>query len=131
MAKTKRVTITRDDGELGTIDESELERAQASGFRVVDDAEAKAIDKRRAAQSTGGMALGTGEALLRGASLGFSDPLLRAAGVDMEGARARQENLGTFGAGAELVGAVAPALLTGGGSTVGSGASITARLAAR
>ena len=125
------VLIARDDGELGTIDESELERAQASGFRVVDEAEATAIEKRRAAQSTAGMTIGTGEALARGVSLGLSDVALRAAGVDMEAARARQENLGTFGAGAELVGAAAPALLTGGTSAGASAAGAAARTAAR
>jgi gas vesicle protein len=113
---SKRVTITRDDGELGTIDESELDRAQASGFRVVDDKEARTIEKRREAQSAGGMAIGGAEALLRGVSVGTSDPILRSLGVDMEAAQARKENLGTLGSGAELVGAIAPALLTRGGS---------------
>lgn len=128
----KRFTITRDDGELGTIDESELERAQASGFRVVDESEAKAVEKRRSAQSTGGMALGTGEALLRGASMGLSDPVARALGADMEAARLRQENLGTFGSGAEFAGALAPGLLTGGTGTLASVARATpAGLAAR
>lgn len=128
----ERVTITRDDGELGTIDDSELDAALASGFRVVEESEATAIEKRRAAQSTGGMALGTGEALLRGVSMGVSDPILRALGADMEAAQARKENLGTFGAGAEVTGALAPALLTGGSSSAASLARLTpAGLAAR
>ena len=127
----KRVTITRDDGELGTIDESELAAAQASGFRVVDEGEAKVIEKRRAAQSTAGMVIGTGEALARGVTMGASDVGLRALGVDMEAARARKENLGTLGAGAEIVGAAAPALLTGGTSAGASAAGAAARTAAR
>ena len=129
MAKVK---IARADTELGTIDESELEAAQASGFRVVDETEATEIKTRREAQSGTGMVTGLAEAGARGLSLGLSDVALTELGVDAAGMEARRENLGTLGTGAEIVGAVAPSLVSGGAGAVGTAARLTpAGLAAR
>lgn len=127
----KRVTITRADGELGSIDESELPRALESGFRVVEGSEVQQIQSRREAQSTTGMLRGGGEAALRGASFGISDVVARGLGADMGQMAARKENLGTLGTVTELVGAAAPALLTGGASTAGTATGMAARIAAR
>lgn len=120
-----RVRITRADSELGTIDESELPAFEESGFRRVDDAEATEIKARREAGTAGSMAQGTGEAVLRGASLGLSDSALRAAGVDMKKAARRKAALGDLGTVAEVGGAIAPALLSGGAGAAGTAARFT------
>ncbi|MGL4444565.1 MAG: hypothetical protein ACRCU1_13135, partial [Alsobacter sp.] len=117
-----RVKITRADGELGTIDESELAAAEASGFRVVDEPEATEIKARREAGTAGSMAIGVGEAARRGASLGLSDSALRGLGVDMDAAARRKNALGDLGTVAETAGAIAPALLSGGAGAAGTAA---------
>jgi hypothetical protein len=120
-----RVRVARNDGEIGTIDESELATALASDFRVVDDSEAAEIRARNDAGSAGGMAQGAGEAALRGASLGFSDAGLRALGVDAKGMAARREALGDLGTAVEVAGAIAPAAFSGGSSSAASAARLT------
>ena len=120
-----RVRITRADSELGTIDEADLAAAQASGFRVVDESEASAIKARREAQSIGGTVQGLGEAGARGATFGLSDALLTSLGADPEAMAARQQGLGDLGTVAEVAGAAAPALFSGGGGAAGTLARLT------
>lgn len=126
---TGRVRVTRDDGELGTIDPSELSRALDSGFRIVDDAEVQTIRDRREAESTAGILGGTGEAVLAGATLGGSTWVeANVLGLDPAGMRARREAAGTLADVGEVGGAVVPAILSGGGSTAAQAGGSAARL---
>lgn len=105
------------------IDEGKVGEASALGYEPVTSDEVKRIkDVEYAATALGG-AQGIGEGALRGVSLGFSDAALRAAGVDAGGLAARAE--GDASKIAEIGGAVAPALLSGGSSAVGSAARLT------
>lgn len=105
------------------IPDDKISDAVALGYEPVGDAEAKRTQAVTEAATIGGGIQGAGEAIARGASLGFSDSALRALGVDSEGLAARSEGLGSKAL--EVAGAVAPALLSGGSSAVGSAARLT------
>jgi hypothetical protein len=105
------------------IDDAKLADAADLGYQPVTDAEVKRTQAVTDAATIGGGVQGGAEALARGASLGFSDSLLRSAGVDAEGMAARSEGLGSQAL--EVAGAIAPALLSGGSSTVGTAARFT------
>lgn len=121
-----RTRIVRSDGELGTIDPSELGRALDSGFRVVDDDEVPTIVSRREAESTTGLIKGTAEAATAGTTLGLST-LISSQYNDPEKMAARREAVGTLGTVAEIGGAAVPALLSGGSTAAARGGGIAAR----
>lgn len=81
----------------------------------------------RAMQAKHGEGLGnelraTGEAALRGASLGLSDQVLRGLGVEQEGLRERKERNTAGAVGGEIAGSVLPLFLSSGASELGTGA---------
>lgn len=123
---TGRVRITRADGELGSIDAAELPKALDSGFRLVDDDEVDTIRTRREVETTGSLIKGTAEAATAGATLGLST-LIASQYNDPEAMAARREALGTLGTVAEIGGAVAPALLTGGSTAAVRGGGLAAK----
>lgn len=109
--------------EIFEIPAEDIGEAERRGYTAIGDDEVKrARAVHDAATATGG-ARGAGEAVLRGASLGFSDSGLRALGVDMEGVAARSEGLGSKVL--EIGGAIAPALLSGGAGAAGTAARFT------
>lgn len=122
MAKVRVVT---GDNRTGFVDEANLATARAQGWELATEQEAEAKKARREASGVTGTAVGTGEAVLRGASLGFSDSALRAMGVDSKGMTTRREALGEAATVAELAGAIAPALLSGGAGAAGTAARLT------
>lgn len=74
----------------------------------------------------GQTAIAAGEGVLRGVTLGFSDPLLAGTGITTEeNILARQEASPGVAVAGEIVGAVAPALLTGGTGAVATAARLT------
>jgi hypothetical protein len=117
----------------GTVAREDLAAALGQGARLVDDAEAQRLTIEREESGFAGNLQGGAEALAAGASLGLSTAALEAMGADPARMAARRKGLGAAGTGLEIAGAVAPALLTGGGSAAASGASAAGRvgLAAR
>jgi hypothetical protein len=121
--------------QTGSVDSSQIGAALANSWEVTDDAEAAKIRIRREESSIAGQAIGTAENVASGLTLGLSDLALTESGIaDPERMAARSEALGDFATVAQVAGALAPALVTGGASAGASGASLAARgasLAAR
>jgi hypothetical protein len=123
FAKSDRVAVRDQHGQIGTIDASELGHP---GYQVLTDQEIAHERLLKERGTIGQQAITAGEATLRGASAGLSDVALGGVlGKDYtQGARERKEVNPLTSTGFEIGGAIAPALLTG-------GASAEAGLAAR
>lgn len=124
-----------DIGDLRVIDDSELGVATNAGWRVESGEERQSRLEAEEYGTLGETLKGVGEKALSGATIGLSD-LALAEGVDgYRAARAaRERQLGGVGTAAEVVGAIAPLLLSGGASAGATGGSLAARgasLAAR
>lgn len=110
------------DGKTFTIDASKLDAAIDQGFHVesTDERNARAVVERNEEQHGGALGKVTAglAGLERGVTLGLSDAYLASQGDYMrrtvEGAKAANPGLSTA---TEIVGAVAPSLLTGGAAT--------------
>jgi hypothetical protein len=115
------VTMISPDGSPVTVDDAEVARYADAGFRAETTAQGldRALDesRERAYGDRAGSALAGGVA--RGLSLGLTDVAMRAAGFDMEAAREIRERNPLSSTGGEVLGALAPALLSG-GSTAGA-----------
>lgn len=124
MAKT--LTIARGN-ETGEIDEKDLPKAISAGWSVVSDEDADHRDQLREADTLPQQALGLVESGAAGLTFGLSRPILKETLGDeyAEGAAARREVNPYLNQGAEMVGAVAPALLSGGTGVAGSLARAT------
>jgi len=135
LASERSVRLVGPDGTYD-VPVSQASRARAEGWRDETPEEAAARDTRQRIESDPLIRAGAGAAaVLRGATLGLSDLGLAATapGTMGEGARAvegMREAAPGLSMGAEVVGALAPALLTGGASGAASGASLGARAAA-
>ena len=120
-----KVRVIKGDNRTGFVDESQLATARAQGWQPATEEDVTAAKLRREA-STG---LGTFEAgtqaVARGVSLGLSDSLLRAGGVDARRMNANRESLGEAGTALEVAGAIAPALLSGGTGAAATAARFT------
>jgi len=134
-ADGKRVTMVDASGALVTVPESELGAAQRSGYTIATGADVAktsiAEDRAKLAADPLTVAGAASAGALSGATFGLTNPLLAAAsGADtmQEGGAAvaamREDNALASGAG-ELVGALAPALLTGGTGAAGALARLT------
>lgn len=120
--------IAGPEGQVGFVPIEQFEEAAGSGWRVASDVE---VEKARLQAEYGDQVLAAGAAgLARGATFGLSDLALTETGaIDAETLRGLKEaNPGASTAG-ELAGAVAPMLLTGGGSAAVTGASAASRAA--
>ena len=112
-------------GEVGSVPSEQLRDALGAGYKL----DTPDLQYQRFAESkygTGGQAaLATGEAALRGATLGLSDVAAKQLGFDTEAMRLRKE-VNPFASGAgEFAGILGPALLSGGVSALGEGAAAT------
>ncbi len=124
----KRVTVRNEAGIVGTVDATELGKG---GYQPLTDAE---INEARIHEerSTGGqMALTAVEGAARGATLGLSDVAATGLLGDeyRQGAQERAGENKKIALGSEIAGAIAPALLSGGGSAGAQGAGLAARAA--
>lgn len=121
--------------QTGSVDSHNLSQSIAEGWALIDDADAQRLRVKREESGIAGAAIGTVENVASGLTLGLSDLALTESGlVDPERMAARSEALGDFATVAQVAGALAPALVTGGASAGASGASLAARgasLAAR
>jgi len=129
-----RVPVRLRDGRIGTVDASEAPDIIANGGGF---APAEEHERRMAREHDSPLRAGV-EGAARGLTFGISDPLIgvgarivgRATGDEgleartMEGLGERRDRNPTAAMGGEIVGAIAPALLTGGES---AGASLLAR----
>lgn len=97
-----KVRVISPDGQAGTLDDSELEKAKASGYRLetADDVTRRGYGNQKLRTFAEGAA--------RTASLGLSDPFLKGTGVDPKDiAGRREENPGSALTG-ELAGVMLP-----------------------
>src|SRR5215207_6323580 len=119
-----RVNVIRPDGSAASVDESQLGALERLGYRreQAPEAEARAAEKATEAyyDSPTQKAKAFGEGIASGLTLGAADLLLD----DIE-TREREAHLPGWTAGGEILGAVAPALLSGGSSTTASLARVT------
>lgn len=118
-------------GQLMDIPTANLSEAVARGWTLVDDEEAAAVQLRNEESDAASMALGAGEALASGLSLGLYSSAAEALGADPKRMAARREALGDLGTAAEIGGAALPALFSGGASLAGTAGGTAARGGAR
>ena len=115
-------------GKTFAVEEADVPRLIRDGWTVEGAAArtARLTDERREDEYGGvsGAIAAGGAGLLRGATLGLSDAAFSALGEDDTFRNLRDVNPGISTA-TEIVGAVAPAVLSGGGSLAGSAARLT------
>lgn len=130
LPEGREVLVARGN-ETGTVDPSQVGAALANNWRIVDAGEAAAVDLKREESTASAQALALGESALSGATVGLSDVALAGMGIaDPKRMRARREAAGGLATAAELVGATAPLLLSGGSTAGLQGAGTAARLGA-
>lgn len=120
------VAMVRSDGTAGTVPSDQIQTALAKGFKFEDEG----ATHERVMEHTYGSAPITSalEGAARGLSFGISDWMLAKGGYTSEEAiRERMQRNPVAAVGGEIVGALAPALLTGGSSAAGSAAATGAR----
>ena len=124
------ISVTNPRGDVRTVKPGALDTLAAQGYQVTDPRVLQQREQTAVAESRyGGLgqeALTGVEGLASGVTLGATDALLEYAGADTAERAKVNPNIRL---GSELVGAIAPALLTGGGSAVAEGAGLAARTA--
>lgn len=108
-------TVVKGD-QVMDISTDRLAEAVDMGWSLADAEEADATILRREETDLGSSILGGIESAAAGATLGGSTAIEAALGADVDRMRARREGLGGYGTALEVAGAIAPTLLTGGGS---------------
>ncbi len=126
-----RVLLAREGNRTGSVDAADLEQALADGWQLADADRVASATMQREESDFASQAQGALEQTLAGVSLGLSSSALEAMGVDPARMAARRQALGSAATVAELAGAIAPALLTGGAGVAGTGARLGARGALR
>lgn len=126
-----KVLVAREGNRTGSVDAADLEQALADGWQLSDAERNASATMQREESDLASQLQGAAEAGLSGVSLGLSSAALEALGADPARMAARRQALGSAATVAELAGAVAPALLTGGASAAGTAAGTGARLGAR
>lgn len=120
------VNVIAPSGRTISVEESDLPRLEAQGYRRESAAEAHAAGVERVAEEQYGSGLANVRAGLEGAArgltAGLSDVIL---GYDAEGLRERQERNPVISTGTEIAGAIAPAFFTGGAGALGAAARAT------
>lgn len=120
------IPVRAPDGSVGTVDKAHLAEAIEAGAQVVDQATLQKAEVQAKYGGAGGTALAAGAGVARGLTLGLSD--VAAAGIGGEGVRQDLEGLKEANPyasiGGEVVGAIAPAFLTGGASTAAEGLTL-------
>jgi hypothetical protein len=135
----QRIPVLNREGTPGTIAAQDAQQAFSKGFTIETSVAREARQREAQYGGVGGTLAATGEALARGATVGLSDPLAIAV-ADALGGSESAEKVRThlkeakeahpyLSTGAELVGAVAPILATGGAAAPEVGAAEVAGLA--
>jgi len=129
LPKGTRVNVVDENGEAASVDSSEVYNALQSGYRMEQPQE---TEQRRAQEKyggVGGQAAALAAGALRGASFGISDQLYVGAGGEPETLRGLEEANPASSIVGEATGIIAPAIFTGGASTV-AGAGVKGAAAA-
>lgn len=123
-----RVSVRDENGTVGTIDASELGKG---GYQPLTDAEINEARIHEERGTLGQQAITAAEGAARGATLGLSDVAATGLLGDeyRQGAQERAGENKKIALGSEIAGAIAPALLSGGGSAGAQGAGLAARAA--
>lgn len=116
LAAGETITVARDGKIAGQYDQEDF--LNSHRFGAASDAAVTQLQQQRYLErkhDTLGQEVVTGlEGLARGATFGLSDTALVGLGVDADNIRNRQAVNSTIATGAELTGAIAPGLLSGG-----------------
>lgn len=137
LPKGAPVPVVGADGKVGQVSPEKTQAVIDSGGRFASAEEHRKAALENEYGGLGGGLAATGEGLVRGASLGLSDPLAvgaaRLFGGDTAAEKTRQhlaldkEAHPWLAGGGELVGAAAPMLLSGGATAPEQGAALAAR----
>lgn len=117
------------DGTIQLIKAADLAAARDQGWELASEQQVQSFREAQLYESAGAQARTAGEAAVRGLTLGLSDAALVELGVDPEGLKKRKELNPIIAGAGEIGGAVAPLLLTGGGSGVLGAAASGVRMA--
>ena len=124
VLKGAEIPVISPDGTLGTVPAEKAAEAFSSGYKYepLDSQTERAMAEK---YGSGGQTVRAGaEGLARGLTIGLSDPLQVALGVDPEEIKQRQEQNPVVSTGAAIAGAAIPAVLSGGASAPGAIGSI-------
>jgi hypothetical protein len=126
LEQGKRVVLYAPDGTTGTVPTESAPQAFQDGYTFAPqtDIMAKEIEDRYGVIGAKLLAGGAGAA--RGLTLGLSDRALRNFGVEAGTLRDLKEGAPITSGASEVVGAIAPVVLSGGSGAVAKGASATA-----
>ena len=108
------------DGVLGEVPDEQLQAATSAGYKPRKPT-AQELARKQAADEP---LQAAGEGVLRGASMGLSDPLLVGMGVKREGLKLRKEENPVVAGASELGGVAAATYLTGGGASALAGGGV-------
>lgn len=128
-----RVFVVDGDGRVQSLDRANLGSAGNAGMRpaTLEDLDREA-DQRQYGEGVGAASRAAAEGVARGLTVGLSDPMMGALGVDTKGLQLRKELNPVSATVGEVAGAIAPAFATGGESLLARGlAASPAGLAAR
>ncbi len=106
------------DGSVQLIRAADLPAARDQGWELATTQQVQAFRDAQRYESASAQARTAGEAAARGLTLGLSDAALVELGVDPEGLLKRKELNPMIAGAGEIAGAVAPLVMTGGGSGV-------------
>ncbi len=137
FAQGQKLGVKDEGGRVKVVSAEEAMGHLANGGELAGSKEVERHERHELYGDAGGMAAAGGEALARGVTFGLSDRAALAAAHAYGGDAAQeatrlhlkggQEENPYLAGGAELVGNIAPALLTGGASEAAEGASLLSR----
>jgi hypothetical protein len=123
------IPVLKGDGTIELVAAEHLDAARDQGWEIATEAQVQRFRDAQRYESGAAQVRTAGEAAARGLTLGLSDAAMVELGVDAEGLRKRKELNPLIAGAGEVAGAVAPLLLTGGGSGAASIAGSAVRTA--
>ena len=125
FARGSKVSVQLPGGQYGSINESELPRLFEYGGRIESDSQKTSRLEKEEYSDVGSSVAATALALGRGVTFGLSDRAIEGMGfVTNEELEKLKEHNPYLSGGAELVGAIAPAFLSGGLGALGTAARL-------
>lgn len=126
FAPGQRVNIVGPDGAANSIDAAEVPTALQGGYQLEGASQSQErLTQEKYGEGVGNELKAAAEGAARGLSFGLSDQMLTKGGFSSpEALRERKERNEASSIGGEVIGNVAPMLLSGGGSLLGTGAKV-------